>query len=227
MDKNEAYYAQEEFVRTDQTNIYTIKSKIMESWKRCSTMGLNPHKDICFNPVENWQLNKLLIENKELIEIAGPFMYRLYEILQGSGFIIMLTNPEGNILKTFGDADNMEDARFVIGGCWQEKNVGTNSIGIVINTKEPVQVSEADHNCQKNHGWTCFAVPIFDNSNNMIGLFSLSGYSSEVHAHTMGLVVVAVEAIEQKIKIRWQNHQLCLMNKAAVLLNTSRRTIPL
>jgi len=212
----EAYNAWEEFVKTGQVNDYTVKSDILESWKRCRLMGVDPYGGICNSLLENWQLDKLLAENEDLIHVARPFMYKLYKFLQGSGFIVMLTDAEGYILEIFGDNDAMENAatiNFGLGGCWQEKHVGTNSMGVIVNTKEPIQVSGAEHYCVGSHSWTCSAAPIFENSDKMIGIFNVSGYSHETHSHTMGMVVAAVEAIEHQMRLKRQNHQLLLMNQ--------------
>jgi len=213
---SEARCAWDEFINTGQVNNYSVKSKILESWKRCRNAGVDPYGGICSNLLESRQLYRLLTENKELINVARPFMYKLYKFLQGSGCIVMLTDAEGYILEIFGDDNIMENAaalNFITGGCWQEETVGTNSMGVVVKTKEPIQVTGAEHFCVKSHGWTCSAAPIFDNSDNMIGIFNVSGESSETHAHTLGMVVAAVAAIEQEITLRRRNQQLLLMNQ--------------
>ncbi|MEN6461089.1 MAG: sigma-54-dependent Fis family transcriptional regulator [Syntrophomonas sp.] len=220
----ESYYAWEEFVNTGEVNNHKINNTILDSWRRCRNAGVDPYAGVCNTLLESWQINELLAKNEELIDVARPFMYKLYEFLQGSGFIVMLTDAKGYILEIFGDDDVMENAstiNFTAGGCWQEETVGTNSMGIVVKTKEPIQVTGAEHFCIKSHGWTCSAAPIFDNLHNMIGIFNVSGDSSESHSHTLGMVFAAVEAIEHEMKLRCQNQQLSLVNQTLTNIFTN------
>lgn len=210
------YNAWKEFIETGELLQNTVRSEILSSWERCRKIGVDPFGGVCSDILDGDKLKKLLIQNEELINVARPFMYKLYNFLQGSGFIVMLNDADGYILETFGDKDIVRQAstlNFVIGACWQERCVGTNSMGVVINTKKPIQVSGAEHYCEKSHSWTCSAAPILDDSNRLIGIFNVSGYSSGTHSHTLGMVVAAVEAIEHQMRLRRQNHQLLLINQ--------------
>ena len=133
-------------------------------------------------------------------------MEKLYRFVEGSGFIVMLTDERGYIMANLGDADTLENAlkiNFVNGAHWTEEEVGTNAIGTALSLRRPIQVSGAEHYCQKHHGWTCSAAPIIDQmSGRLIGVLDLSGPSEETHLHTLGMVVAAVAAIVDQLRVR-------------------------
>jgi PAS domain S-box-containing protein len=146
-------------------------------------------------------------------------MQKLYEFVKGSGFIVMLTDERGYIMEAFGDKDTLEQAEglhFIKGADWTEESVGTNAIGTAAVMKRPIQTSGAEHYCQKHHSWTCSASPIFNEVGQMIGILDMSGPSNETHLHTLGMVVAAVEAIMDQIRIQKKNRELILANNQLI-----------
>ena len=146
-------------------------------------------------------------------------MLKLYEFVKGSGFIVMLTDERGFIMEAFGDHDTLDQAQrlyFVKGADWTEESVGTNAIGTAIVLKRPIQTSGAEHYCQKHHAWTCSASPIFDKNGQMIGVLDMSGPKDCTHLHTLGMVVAAVQAITDQMRIRKKNRELKMTNNRLI-----------
>ncbi len=212
LDVNAAW---EEYVNTGRMDNAVIRPVIAESWRRCCEADVDPYdgrSHIIANPKE---LNQILNGRQCLIDIARPFMANLYRFVAGSGFIVMLTDEYGYILEAMGDDDtlvNAEQISFCKGANWGEEAVGTNAIGTAMVIKKPLQVSGAEHYCQKHHSWTCSAAPIFNQHNELIGVLDMSGPSSEVHLHTLGMVVAAVEAIMDQMSIQSKNRELTVSN---------------
>ncbi len=193
-----------------------VRPEIAESWQRCRRADVDPYDGVCHCVLEQRNLRHLLETHSELIEVARPFMEKLYRFVEGSGFIVMLTDERGYIMANLGDADTLENAlkiNFVNGAHWTEEEVGTNAIGTALSLRRPIQVSGAEHYCQKHHGWTCSAAPIIDQmSGRLIGVLDLSGPSEETHLHTLGMVVAAVAAIVDQLRVREKNRELALSN---------------
>lgn len=203
------------FIATGAMGTYSVRPEIEESWRRCYEAGVDPHDGTSHLVLNRSELNRLLRERKDLIDVARPFMANLHRFVEGSGFIVMLTDEQGFILEALGDNDTLEDAakiNFVPGASWIEEEVGTNAIGTALVLKRPLQVSGSEHYCYKHHRWTCSAAPIFDTDGRMIGILDMSGPSHETHLHTLGMVVAAVEAITHQMKIRQKNRELTLTN---------------
>lgn len=145
----------------------------------------------------------LLSDNDDLIRVAGPFLDMLYNFLEGSGFIILLTDKNGCILSITGDPEPVAAAaglNMAVGAFMNEKSIGTNAMGTALSENSPVQVSASEHFITAYHRWTCSAAPVHDDAGNIIGTVNLTGGRELVHPHTLGLVVAAVTAIENQLK---------------------------
>ncbi len=192
-----------------------ISPEIMESWRRCKTAGVNPRDGSCYNLLSPPELQSLLRERNEMIEIARPFMHKLYEFVKGSSFVVVITDERGYILELFGDADSLEKSshyNFVQGAKWAEDEVGTNAIGTGLILRKPFQTSGSEHYCFKHHSWTCSAAPIFDRNGQMRGMLDMSGPLDGTHLHTLGMVVASAEAIMEQMLIQEKNRQLTITN---------------
>ncbi|AEB76881.1 sigma-54-dependent Fis family transcriptional regulator [Clostridium botulinum] len=165
-------------------------------------------------------------KNQSLIKAAVPMMNTLQEILQGSGFIIVLTDENGCILNTIGDEDIMIVARsmnMITGAYMDEKSIGTNAMGVTIKEDIPIQISAKEHFVNAYHKWTCSAAPIHDIRGNIIGSINLTGAENKVHPHTLGLAVAAVRSIENQLKADEINKKL---EEAYQYMNTIIDSIP-
>lgn len=203
------------FIRSRILEPNAVRPEIAASWDRCYTAGVDPYDGVGHRVLHPSELKKLLAEKQAIIEIAKPFMDNLYNFVAGSGFIVLLTDEAGCVLEITGDPEVLEQAaalRFFQGANWTEQEVGTNAIGTAIVLKRPLQVSGAEHYCQKHHGWTCSAAPVSDPYGRMIGILNLSGPSKGTHLHTLGMVVAAGAAITAQMTIQFQNHELTVTN---------------
>jgi len=194
---------------------YGLRPQILESWVRCQQAGVNPYNNSIHSRLEIPDLRKMLTEKQELIKIAKPIMSNLYQFVQGTGFVVVLTDEHGYIMELFGDEDTINNPmtnNFFQGASWCEELAGTNAIGTALAIQAPIQVSGGEHYCQKHHCLTCSAAPIFDNCGRVMGILDMSGASAGSHLHTLGMVVAATEAIMAQLDIRRKNQELALSN---------------
>jgi PAS domain S-box-containing protein len=96
----------------------------------------------------------------------------------------------------------------VSGGDWSEASKGTNAIGTAIFERKPVEVFAAEHYCKPNHFLVCSASPIFDADSKMAGVLDLSGDYRSSNVHTLGMVVAAVGAIENQLRLQCATEKL-------------------
>ena len=180
------------------------RSEILESWRRCKQYGTNPYDGIGKDILDQEKLQQLINLNSQLVEVAKPFMHTVYQSVKGSGFMVVVTDQEARILHTCGDPEILDKAestiRFIQGTNWSEQAVGTNAIGTALAINKALQMSGFEHFCQPHHRWTCSGAPIHNSLGNTIGCFNVSGPSDYVYSHTFGMVVAAVEAIENQLR---------------------------
>lgn len=192
-----------------------VRPQIVASWRRCAAAGVDPHSRTPHRKLDAQDLNRLLREKDQLITIAEPFMANLYKFVQGSGFVVVLTDENGSIMEMFGDADTLQNPMtedFFRGASWHETEAGTNAIGTALEIGAPIQVSGAEHFCEKHHCLTCSSAPLFGSDGRIIGVLDMSGASHSSHLHTLGIVVAAAEAIMAQLNIRRKNQELALVN---------------
>ena len=143
-----------------------------------------------------------------MIMTALPYIEEIIKFTKGSDFFIFLTDSEGCILNALGDEKILSEAfslKMIPGAYMNEENVGTNAMSYVIKTGDPVQLTGEDHYIDAYSRWTCSAAPIRDHKGELIGVLDLTGYTKNVHPHTLGIVVAAAKAIEEMIKNKGQN----------------------
>jgi len=161
--------------------------------------------------------------NQLLLETAQHFILEIHEALSETGFVIVLTDHEGCILKITGEPEIKKAARqqnLKEGAYMDEKHIGTNAMGTALNENAPVQVTAREHFISAYHRWTCSAAPIHDPQGKVIGILNLTGNKDKVHPHTLGLVIEAVKAIESKLQSRQIEQQLYeAQNYAFAMMN--------
>lgn len=207
----------ERFIATGRIEEGVVRTDIHRSWERCYKAGVDPYDGVSHLIISQSELLVLLNEHRELIEIAKHFMVKLYEFVKGSGFIVLLSDERGYVLEVMGDYDILVNARevnLIQGSSWIEEEGGTNGIGTSLILGKPFQVSGREHYCKKLHTWTCSAAPILDDVGRIIGALQMSGPSYAAHLHTLGMVVAAVEAIKDQVKLKRRNRELSVLNNS-------------
>ncbi|PLT29881.1 sigma-54-dependent Fis family transcriptional regulator [Peribacillus deserti] len=194
----------ENFVKTGELDP-EIDPIIRNSWIRSKKYEVDPFQTRGKGKLLLQDLEPLLQRKKELIQISFPLMNMLYSLVKGSGFLVVLCDENGYLLKVMGDEQPLKDAQliqFVEGANWSEEVIGTNAIGTAIKEGIPIQVFSYEHFTKATQAWTCSASPIYTASNELIGVLNMSGPFDKVHPHTLGMVVSTVKAIENQLQLK-------------------------
>ena len=189
---------------------------IENSHQRCINMGINKEQIFSKKMIDHSELQAKFAENRNLILTASPYMEHLIKIVKGNNFFVLLTDKDGCILNATGDEKILSEAfdlKMIPGAYMNEECIGTNAMSVVINAKEPIQLSGSDHYVNAYHRWTCSGAPIKDPNGNLIGTLDLTGYTENVHPHTLGMVIAASNAIEEMLKVKKYNHLQNMTNK--------------
>ncbi len=189
------------------------KEYIKRSHLRCEGMGIGKEQVYSKRILTGEELFKRLSEKRELIENAEPFINQLYGFVKGTDFFALLTDEEGCILTIFGDESILSEAfsyKMMPGAFMDEADIGTNAMGTALVEEMPIQISGDEHYIEAYHRWTCSAAPIRDTQGKIIGTMDLTGYSEQVHPHTLGMVVAAANAIERILQVKEYNEALSM-----------------
>ncbi|KKM09029.1 hypothetical protein SY88_21045 [Clostridiales bacterium PH28_bin88] len=195
------YRAWEQCVSSGAIDQAIISPMIARSWRRCLEKGVDHHR-ITTNCLSAEELSKRIRQLQKLIEVTSPFMQNLYQFVRGSGFVVILLDREGYILELVGDREIIERyEHFRQGENWREEYKGTNAMGLILHEQAPLQVFATEHFCKLNHTMTCSAAPISDVNGELLGILDVSGDYRKAHSHTLGMVVAAVRAVENQLRL--------------------------
>lgn len=207
----------EKFIKEDIIND-NISPEIAESWKHAQKTGLDPYQkelNLTFVSQDKIETKKAKIQDE--YEIICDYMNHLHEITKGSGYLISFTDKDGYVLDIMGDkmiVDLFEEKyNFKSGVKWDCSKTGTNSTALALKNDKPIQVVGAEHFCKLLHDWACSAAPIHDKEGNLIGVLNISGLNSNVHIHTLGMVITSAKSIEHQFDLKNLNKELERKNK--------------
>src|SRR5512145_3368406 len=105
---------------------------ILESWKRCQAMGIDPMAKPQNTVLSGNELKSLLKENEDFIKDSRIFMSHLYGFMSGTRFTITLFDHRGYLLEIMIRDEFRERAErlnWVVGALWDEAHVGSNGVG--------------------------------------------------------------------------------------------------
>lgn len=194
-----------------------IRPTIFASWMRCKTMGVNPFEVKSRRIYAGEELINKLQAKKHLIDTIKPYMENIYKIVEGSGFIVFLTDEEATVLYVLGDENVLREykngSNFCVGASWIERYIGTTSVGMVLKEGKPIQITGSEHYCKEQRKWTCSGVPVKDSNGNIIAVISMAGSKNSVHSHTLGMLVAAEMAIENQLQVFETTEKLLVANR--------------
>jgi len=186
-------------------------NRITQSWIRC----LNEYKldpGACHDPeiVSPSELQARQEGLADLQSVAKVEMANLYQQLAGSGYAIMLTDRDGVLLNYFGDPAFTHAASktgLMPGALWSERVQGTNGMGTCLFERRPLTVHQDEHYLSRNIGLSCAAAPIFDHEGELVGVLDASGESRLAQQHTLALVSMSVQMIENRVFLHQFRHE--------------------
>ncbi|WP_275544879.1 MULTISPECIES: sigma-54-dependent Fis family transcriptional regulator [unclassified Pseudomonas] len=179
---------------------------IQESWSRCRDYGLTHQSAPRFDPPPTGELSALLESRQALVQTTHQEVLPYYDtILSNSNCLIMLADDQGRLLQSWGDQRFIEPrqaAGFVAGASWLERYTGTNAIGTALSCGQAVHIQHDEHFLKANRFMTGSASPIFDEQRRMIAVLDVSSDSYLPPAHTLGMVKMMSQSVENRLILK-------------------------
>jgi transcriptional regulator of acetoin/glycerol metabolism len=177
---------------------------IKKSWQRCRDSGLNHQSKPSIERLDVGDLSALLDEHELLIKTTHEEVLPYYEnLLANSNSQVMLADSKGFIMNSWGEQrfKKQREEIFQTGSGWREDNLGTNAIGTAVKTGSLVQISQDEHFLIDNRFMTGSAAPIFGADREMLGVIDISSDTYLPDSHTLGMVKIMSQAIENQLII--------------------------
>lgn len=178
----------------------TLRPRIMNSWNRCRTSEVNPnkkHAPYCKD------INERRVTNERLLRAADAIVFYLAGQFDDRGYVIFVSDPHGNLLKTVGCLSDLRkfSRHGIEEGCdLSEAGFGTNAVGTAIADQRPMQLLAGEHFCEGATWFTCSAAPIFvPGQRETAGVIDLSACYQVARPEVLGVVMHAALEIEERL----------------------------
>ncbi|KPY54548.1 sigma-54-dependent Fis family transcriptional regulator [Pseudomonas syringae] len=176
---------------------------IQDSWTRCRDFGLSHQTRPSFGQLPGTEVSRLLERHHGLVQTTHQEVLPVYEnILSNSSCLILLADPQGQLLKSWGAQRFVESSQaqgFMPGASWNERGTGTNAIGTALACEEAIHIEPDEHFLKANRFMTGSASPIFDADRRIIAVLDVSSDSFLPPSHTLGMVKMMSQSVENRL----------------------------
>lgn len=179
-----------------------VPRTILNSWIRCAELGHDATRTPVFEPLSTGTLREKRDQHERLRRLCLAEMDALRREARVTGGIVVLSDPDGTVLDTHGDASfagKAADVALRPGVAWSEASVGTNAIGTALYERKPIMVRGAEHFYEPHRVISCAAAPILDPTGAVMGALDLSSHASVMPPHTLSMVGLVIDKIEHHL----------------------------
>lgn len=178
---------------------------IEHSWRRCRDWGLNPDSRPHFDTLEAAALPDWLATHQGLLSICNPLAAASLESRQGrSHCLIRLADHQARVVAAWGQLRALAPSHergFAPGACWMEQHTGTNALGTALECGQSLHIDHDQHFLKANRFMSGSAAPVLDAERHVVGVLDVSCDSYLPPAHTLGLVRMLSQSIENRLII--------------------------
>jgi transcriptional regulator of acetoin/glycerol metabolism len=172
------------------------------SWQRCA-LRYNPCAAADLPALSAVELEDRRNKLAHLIALVRPFMEDIHQLVENTGYIVVLLDASACVLEMIGDTAMQEQA-MALGlrpGCyWSEGHAGTNAFGLALYERCPIQVAGAEHFFAQFHSLSTSAAPMYNWDGKPIGILGMACHISVSHMSTLGMVHATARAIEHVLQ---------------------------
>ena len=194
---------------------------LIQSWKRCAALGLDPYGDTTLD--ETAQIVSSSI-SRQLLTLVRPVMEDMHQFIEGSACVVVFTDDGARIVDCFGDADirvELEHFGLRVGASWHEDYQGSNALTLALQESFPIQLEGAMHYRAALHPFYTSAAPVHDLLGRVVGVLGVVGRQEESHPHTLGMITAAAQAVSNQLQMQvWLGNANDLLSELKTILQT-------
>lgn len=210
-----------QFVLHGVTQEDMLPPALMQSWRRCVEIGLDPYGEIVSegstDPISTSVSHKLL-------SLVRPAMEDLYQFIEGSECVVVFADAEARIIDIVGDRvmqGELEHLGLTTGASWSEERQGSNAFALALQESFPIQVDGAMHFRAALHPLYTSAAPVHDLMGQALGVLAVIGHHEHSHLHTLGMITAAAQAVSNQLQMQvWLSNANDLLFELKTILQT-------
>jgi transcriptional regulator of acetoin/glycerol metabolism len=210
-----------QFVLHGVTQEDMLPPALMQSWRRCVELGLDPYGEIVSK--ESTHPTSTSVSHK-LLSLVRPAMEDLYQFIEGSECVVVFADAEARIIDTVGDQvmqGELEHLGLNTGASWSEERQGSNAFALALQESFPIQVDGAMHFRAALHPLYTSAAPVHDLMGQAVGVLAVIGRHEDSHLHTLGMITAAAQAVSNQLQMQvWLSNANDLLFELKTILQT-------
>jgi PAS domain S-box-containing protein len=178
-----------------------VRPLVFESWQRSSAAGVpRDGATPAFRYVGSEELERRLTAANALIEAAAEHLEWIDQSLAGVRHVVYLTDGDGIVLCSTGDAAIRSICGLAPGHDWSEKAMGTNGAGTALACGRPVAIVGPEHFMDAFEDCTCTAAPIRDVDGTIVGAIDITTSAADGTPERLSLVAYVARMIERDLR---------------------------
>jgi len=210
-----------QFVLHGVTQEDMLPPALMQSWRCCVELGLDPYSEIVSQ--ESTHPTSTSVSHK-LLSLVRPAMEDLYQFIEGSECVVVFADAEARIIDTVGDRvmrGELEHLGLNTGASWSEERQGSNAFALALQESFPIQVDGAMHFRAALHPLYTSAAPVHDLMGQAVGVLAVIGRHEHSHLHTLGMITAAAQAVSNQLQMQvWLSNANDLLFELKTILQT-------
>ncbi|WP_031487015.1 SpoIIE family protein phosphatase [Streptomyces bicolor] len=136
-----------------------VRDPVLDSWKRCRSAGLEPHRLVVRYTAD-------VALDDRLLRAVDPVLKELSASLADVGMTIALCDGQGRMVQRLDGgrrlSERLDEVRFAPGFDASEAVVGTNGVGTALAVRGPVYVAGREHFADCLQPFACAGAPVRD-----------------------------------------------------------------
>lgn len=172
---------------------------IAASWARCKTNGVEPGRSALPPHLGTVELERRRAQSGRVIAAAQPHLEWLNGYFADIRHVVYLTDQDGVVLVSLGDAEYQTTFGLLPGHCWSEDMMGTNGAGTALASEAPIAVVGAEHYVAAFRDCTCVAAPVRDRAGLVIGAIDVSASPLDLSRDRVELMTYVARMVQRDL----------------------------
>src|SRR6266852_1999929 len=194
---------------------------LIQSWKRCAALGLDPYGDVYSEEIASSSSSSI---SPQLLTLVRPVMEDMHQFIEGSACVVVFADDGARIVDCFGDRDmqaELEHLGLSTGASWHEERRGSNALALALQESFPIQLEGAMHYRAALHPLYTSAAPVHDLLGRVVGVLGVVGRQENSHPHTLGMITAAAQAVSNQLQMQvWLSNANDLLSELKTILQT-------
>ncbi len=199
-----------------------LPPSLVQSWRRCASLGLNPYASQEEASVAREKIGLA----QDFLRLARPAMEDLYQFAEGAECVVVFADVHARVADLVGGTHIRRELALTglrEGASWSEEVQGANALALALRESFPTCLAGAMHYLATLHPFYTAAAPVYDLLGQGVGALAVIGYAGDYHPHTLGMITAAAQALSNQIQVQaWLSNA----NDLLVELKTIAQALP-